>query len=230
MSKKLKLAAGFIGLATLASTLAPAMADQGYGHKGHGMRDRDGHRGAIEERFKSADADSDGAVTFEEFAAAMDGRLGKADSDGDGMITVEEAVAAIQKRQEERTRRMAERIINRLDSSNDGKLSVEELDASRQRLFARLDRDNDGKIARDEIRFGRHGGDRDHHGRHGGHHGPRGDDGMERSPMGGEGNSDRPDAPATPEQAGIGGLVLLAHEQESPRISRGALSIRLHCE
>lgn len=164
MSKKLKLAAGFIGLATLASTIAPAMAEREYDGKRHSMRDRESHRAAIAERFNKADADSDGSITFEEFAEAMQGPLGAADADSDGTITVEEAVVAIQKRQEERTRRIAERMINRLDIDNNGSLTVAEVEASRDRLFARLDRDNDGKIEKGEMSFGRHGGDRERHG------------------------------------------------------------------
>lgn len=166
MSRKIKLAAGFIGFATLASTLAPAFAGDGDDGKRHGMRG--GHKGHIAERFQKADADSDGAITFEEFSAAMQGPLSNADGDSDGTITVEEAVAAMQQRQEERMRRRAERMINRFDSNNDGSLSVEEVNASQERFFARLDRDNNGEIEKDEMRMGRKGY---HKGAMKGHHG-----------------------------------------------------------
>ncbi|MCP1198110.1 EF-hand domain-containing protein [Notoacmeibacter sp. MSK16QG-6] len=198
MSKKLKLAAGFIGLATIATTLSPALAESGYHGKRHGMRDG-GPRANLEERFKAADTDDDGSVTFEEFAAAMEGPLANADGDSDGTITVEEAVAAIQKRQEERMRQRAERIINRFDSDNDGTLTVEELNASRERLFARLDRDNDGKLEAGEMpRRGHHRGER---GGRRGDHGMRGGEQMKRPPMGENGPADRPEQPPAPKPA-----------------------------
>ncbi|WP_114390258.1 EF-hand domain-containing protein [Notoacmeibacter marinus] len=177
MSKKLKLAAGFIGLATIASTLTPALAESGYQGKRHGMGEG-GPRAKVEERFKAADTDDDGGVTFAEFSAAMEGPLANADGDGNGTITVEEAVAAIQQRQEERMTRRAERIINRFDADNDGKLTVEEWEASRERLFARLDRDNDGRLEMKEMP--RRGHERSEPR---GEHGKRGGEHMKRMPM-----------------------------------------------
>ncbi|RLQ87541.1 EF-hand domain-containing protein [Notoacmeibacter ruber] len=190
MSKKLKLAAGFIGLATIASTIAPAMADSGYHGRHHGMRDG-APRAGMEQRFKDADADSDGTISFEEFAAAMEGPLANADADGNGSITVEEAVAAIKKRQEERLERRAERLISRFDTDKDGSLSVEEAAASRERVFARLDRDNDGRLEASEMRRGHHRGPGGKFHRRGGN------DQMKSAPRDGDaprGNEPAPDA------------------------------------
>ena len=155
MKRNLKIAIAFATLAGIAGTAAVAADRPG----------RDGMRGFGMMTFGSADADSSGDVTLDEFTAAVTGRLGKVDADDDGTMTVEEVAAAIERM---RNQRRAERIINRLDADNDGVLTTAEFDAAQGRIFARMDRNDDGKVEKSEMprrmrgehRGGRHDDDR----------------------------------------------------------------------
>ena len=141
MKRNMKIALAFAALAGVAGTAAIAAERDGFG--------RDGMRGfGMMQHFDSADADSSGDVTLEEFTAAVGGKLGNVDADGNGTMTVEEVADAIERM---RNLRRAEHIVNRLDADNDGSLSVAEFDAAQERIFARLDRNNDGKIEEDEL-------------------------------------------------------------------------------
>lgn len=130
-----------------------------------------------EERFNAADADGDGLVSSDEFAAldvrergakdAPDNRRAKrlrerrqgefevADRDGDGQLSAEEyhalpaAVRAVRQ----------QRLFARLDADQDGVLIPREFPSRASRL-ARLDADGDGQITRRELRQAR----RDVHG------------------------------------------------------------------
>ncbi len=135
-------------------------------------------------RFARMDADSDGRVTPEEFAAAGMDRRGRggeeaghrrgdgprdrrrprdrfgeeafdaADTDGDGNLSREEW------RELPRAARSAarERRFARMDTNGDGVLEAGELAPDVERLRA-LDADGDGRLTRREMREGR-GGDR----------------------------------------------------------------------
>ncbi|MCW5773695.1 MAG: EF-hand domain-containing protein [Rhodospirillaceae bacterium] len=137
-----------------------------------------------------ADADKNGAVTFEEFAARsrqflvrrVEVEFKAFDANGDGKLTKAEVDAARGKpmllliadanhdgvvTKEELAKAFAgrgatarDRMFARLDADKDGKISAAEYQASGEQRFARLDRNKDGVITADEI--GRRGrhGDR----------------------------------------------------------------------
>lgn len=150
MKKSTKLAIAFLALAGTASSIAVA-ADRGDGPgKGprHGMM-----------RFDKLDADSNGDVSFEEFAAAMDKRIGDADADKDGKMTVAEVAAQIEKT---RAERMAKRLIDRFDTDGDGAVTKAEIEAQQKKRFALFDRNDDGKIEKSEMPRGK-AGRRGHH-------------------------------------------------------------------
>lgn len=151
MKKSTKIAVAFMAIAGAAGSVAFA-AD----HKGrHG-------EGPREMRFEKADADSNGDVTFEEFAAAMKSRLGNADADKDGKMTVAEIASEIERM---RAERMARRIVERFDVDGDGTLTMSEIESRQKKMFALLDRNDDGKLVKEEMR---HGGKGRHHGPGGG--------------------------------------------------------------
>lgn len=123
-----------------------------------GMRDRD--RGASSfragERFARADADGDRMISLEEFQTGTTERFTSMDADGDGLVTPAEMVAERQQRAEQRA---AQRIA-RIDTNEDGALSLEEMTAASDARFARMDRDDDGSLEPRELRRGFRGGDR----------------------------------------------------------------------
>ena len=143
MKKSMKIALAFLAVASAAGGAAVAAEgrwDRSFGSR-HGMA------------FDRADADANGDVTFEEFAAAMNSRMGTVDADKDGRMTVAEIAAEIERM---RAERMARRLLERFDTDGDGALTAAEIEAHQQRMFARLDRDDDGKILAEELPQGKH--------------------------------------------------------------------------
>jgi Ca2+-binding EF-hand superfamily protein len=98
-------------------------------------------------RLAKAVKDHDGAVTFEEFQAALPDIM-KADANGDGKVTVEELAAYIEKMRAERA---ARRIMERLAGDPNGTLTEAAVADREHKMFALLDRNNDGKIEKDEL-------------------------------------------------------------------------------
>jgi Ca2+-binding EF-hand superfamily protein len=88
-----------------------------------------------------ADADSDGTITKAEYLADVDARFAKLDANKDGKIAKEERPG-----QGERGGRM----MSRMDTDNDGAISLDEQHAQANRRFARLDTNGDGKIDKAE--------------------------------------------------------------------------------
>ncbi|WP_166416656.1 EF-hand domain-containing protein [Cochlodiniinecator piscidefendens] len=108
-----------------------------------------GHHGP-QMTFEELDVDANGEITQEEFAAHRAARFAGADTDGDGFLTVEELTEAMSSRRERRI----ERMINRMDANDDGKLSVEEMTAPSERgerMFARIDADENGTVSEAEF-------------------------------------------------------------------------------
>lgn len=133
-----------------------AMADDGR----DGARERD--RGAsfqAGERFARADTDGDRLISLEEFQTGVSTRFATLDADGDGLVTPAEMVAQRERAREERAaQRMA-----RIDTNEDGALSLDEMTAASEARFARMDRNDDGALERREVRrgFGGERGERD---------------------------------------------------------------------
>ncbi len=159
---KTLLAASGIAVAASAITLA---AESGYGPR---FGDR-GFGPGSGERFSMRmldrwDVDGDGAVTLEEFLDSTDHRFEAADADDDGIVTEDEFSEIAEGRGERR----GMRFLARLDTDNDGKLSLEEATQPvlkrATRRFERADADDDGSITAEEAgkfggrRAGRHAG------------------------------------------------------------------------
>jgi hypothetical protein len=148
MTRTSKLAG--MTLATLAAALvaSTAMAERGPG--------RDGARlqapfAAFD--FAAVDANKDGKVTPEEIDAFRAAEIKAADTDGDGLMSAAELSAIHLKRMEGRANDMAQKMIERMDSDKDGKLSTAEMLARKapKSMFERIDTDNDGALSEAEI-------------------------------------------------------------------------------
>jgi Ca2+-binding EF-hand superfamily protein len=118
---------------------------------------REERRAAV---FAELDANADGSVSAEEFAAGAN-MFARADTNGDGLLTAEEIAASVGERAAQR----AERMIARLDTNGDGSLSEDEIKSRRDlaRMFERLDANDDGMVSAEEFaeaRMGDHGGKR----------------------------------------------------------------------
>lgn len=102
-----------------------------------------------EARFDKLDTNADGALSEAEIKAAGAARFAEADADGDGALSKEELLERSRNRSASRVDRMMER----LDADNDGKLTMAELEARPRRgdVFARLDANNDGSISKEEF-------------------------------------------------------------------------------
>ena len=131
----------------------------------HDKANRDDRRAEI---FAELDANGDGTLTADEFAAGTD-RFARADANGDGLLTVEEIEASGQ----DRAAKRAERMMARFDANKDGALSKDEITSRRDpaRMFGRLDANDDGAVTAEEFAEARM---RDHGGKRGGkRHGDR---------------------------------------------------------
>ena len=139
---------------------------------------RSGKSDATHRFIKKADADGDGAVSREEFAALervarlpeaqRDEIFKRLDKNGDGVIRADEIGSA--RTMHEKPRRFPS--LEKLDLNGDDRVSLEEFlagplakrmpEARRRVLFARLDRDGDGFLtAADQRRDWKNGGQRD---------------------------------------------------------------------
>lgn len=148
MTRTSKLAG--LTLVTLAAALVAntAMAERGPG--------RDGARAQAPFAafdFATVDANKDGKVTPEEIDAFRAAEITAADTDGDGLMSAAELSATHLKRLEGRANEMAQKMIERMDSDKDGKLSTAEMLARKapKTMFERIDTDNDGALSEAEI-------------------------------------------------------------------------------
>ncbi len=159
-----------LGLVALAVALmgTAAVADKG----GMNMPGMGGHMGHMEMMpppfdFAGADANKDGKVTPEEFAAARAAMVAGIDTDKDGKLSVDELAAMHLKAMEAAAKDMATRMVKDLDADGDGKLSAAEMAAMPvpPDAFQRADTNKDGAIDQAEADAMAQ-------------HGPRGPDGM----------------------------------------------------
>ena len=154
MRNSLKPVILLVGVALVGSAAAPAFAQN------KSPEDDDTRRPRQENRMDRADSDGDGALSFEEFAAAGPDFFSEADSDGDGTITANELVDRMLR---QRLMDRAERMIARFDVDGDGQLTTDEIEERQQKMFALMDVDNSGSIEEDEMRRRHFGIGRDGH-------------------------------------------------------------------
>ena len=151
MKLKTQASAALLGI-LLTTGLATATVAQG-------TSARDDRRA---EMFAMLDANEDGQISAEEFAARPD-RFDRVDTNGDGRLTLAEITAL----GEDRAERRAERMMARLDTNGDGAVSRDEIEARRDpaRMFDRLDANDDGVVSEEEFadaRFGHRKGGKGH--------------------------------------------------------------------
>ena len=109
------------------------------------------------QHLKQFDANKDGTLTKEELTAGIEAKINENDKDGDGAITLEEFKAEWAKQ----TERNMVRAYQYIDPNGDGKVTLEELTERSERVFERMDRNDDGKLDesdRPEKRYGKRGG------------------------------------------------------------------------
>lgn len=94
--------------------------------------------------FQDIDTDGDGKITQSEMQGIAAARFATADVDGDGFLTLTE----LEKSGQERAKRRAGYMLERMDADGDGKIALSEMKPRRDpaRIFERLDADGDGVI------------------------------------------------------------------------------------
>ena len=118
---------------------------------------------------KSADLNKDGVIDQTEFQQSRDKWFADLDADKDGFVTADELKAFGDKMHAEWAKKHADqanndqpadakkhgdfsqRILKRVDTDKDGKISKAEFDAEGSKLFAKLDENSDGKISESEM-------------------------------------------------------------------------------
>jgi Ca2+-binding EF-hand superfamily protein len=147
---KYLLAGGALALGAAAFAGA-SVADGGWGRH-HGW----GHGGGTG-FFERFDANQDGRITQAEVDEVRRSRLTEFDQNGDGSLTLEEYQALW-------LDAMRERMVDRFqahDDDGDGMVTAEEFGEPFDRMVSRLDTDDDGAVTLDEMRrHGDRGGDR----------------------------------------------------------------------
>ena len=141
--------------AFLAGALAPvAMAK--------GMEDR-GPMHML--NFDAIDADNDGKIITEEFAAFRTAEFAKSDTNADGQISAAELAARHIADATARAAEMSAKMIDRMDENADGQISLPEMERGPRpaSLFERADADGDGAVTKIEMEYamarmrGKHG-------------------------------------------------------------------------
>ncbi len=103
------------------------------------------------------DGDGDGAITRAEAEAHRAARFAEIDADGDGLVSLDDFAAVHEAEQDERRRGRHGRMLERLDADGDGLISQAEFEAAPMRLFDRADSNGDDVITEDEVEAMREG-------------------------------------------------------------------------
>ncbi len=132
--------------ALLGTVLASGLASSAQAQMGPG--DGDGRGPMLAEMFASIDTDGDGKLTEAELEAHRAAMFTAADTNSDGALSAEELSARQLARFTETLPDRSARMIENRDNNGDGSLSLDEADEGPgMRNFARLDTDNDGAIS-----------------------------------------------------------------------------------
>lgn len=174
--KRAVLISGLTALALSGTAVVAIAASHGKGAMGGHM----GERGMMMP-FEEIDTDSDGKITAAEMEAHAGARFADADADKDGFLDAAELQARMLAQATARMQERSARMITRMDTDGDGKLSQDEMragprDGDRfERMLSRMDGDKDGALSREELeqareRWAERRGDDDKgHGRGHGH-------------------------------------------------------------
>ncbi len=129
--------------AILAGSITTVAMAEGRGERGHMPM----------LNFDQIDADKDGKVTAEEFAAFRTAEFAKADTNADGQINAEELAAKHIAEATARAAEMSAKMIERMDENADGQISPEEMENGPrpESLFERADGDGDGALSKAEV-------------------------------------------------------------------------------
>lgn len=96
-----------------------------------------------------ADADHDGHVTREEYAAARAAQFDRMDRNKDGSVTRADFGRLARLKPDAVDRLMS--VLSAADANQDGHITRAELDAAPMPVFERGDSDGDGRLSRDEV-------------------------------------------------------------------------------
>jgi hypothetical protein len=113
---------------------------------------RGGHRGQgdPEKMLAELDTNADGAISKEEIAAHKAKKFTEMDANKDGFLSEDEMIAAHEKKMADRKRKGAGKMIERLDTDKDGKVSAAEFSNHEMPGFDKIDTNKDGSISADE--------------------------------------------------------------------------------
>ncbi|GBE44845.1 EF hand [bacterium BMS3Bbin10] len=135
----------FIGLALGAVALGVVSTSFAFGQMGPGPG---GFAGPGQNGWLArADADKDGAISFDEVKAMRGARFAEFDRNKDSAVSPEEIEAVVRQRVE----RITKRIIRRFDKDRDGTITQDEFNRFAVERFSWLDLNDDGKVSRDEM-------------------------------------------------------------------------------
>lgn len=105
------------------------------------------HKRMIDKLFAKYDPQHTGVITVEAFLKDADARFDKIDTKHQGFIDKDELAAYVGSARAP----LADRIMKRLDTNNDGKITKDEFEKPLRKRFALLDLNDDGKVTREEA-------------------------------------------------------------------------------
>ncbi len=105
------------------------------------------HKRMIDKLFAKYDPQNTGVITVDAFLKDADARFDKIDTKHQGFIDKDELSTYVGAARAP----LADRIMKRLDTNNDGKITKDEFEKPLRKRFALLDLNDDGKVTREEA-------------------------------------------------------------------------------
>ncbi len=115
-----------------------------------GPRGGRGGHGDHEKMLAELDTNADGAISKEEISAHKAKHFAEMDTNKDGFVGEDEMIAAHEQKQAERKRKGAGKMVGRLDTDGDGKISAAEFSAHEMPGFDKIDTNKDGSLSAEE--------------------------------------------------------------------------------